>query len=700
MKRLIALVVALSLVLLLMPAGSTVEAESLYVRKVVSVVYDDSGSMTGAGANWAYANYAMQTFCGLLNDDDQLYITYMSDPFTSYEFTDMDRQEAVDRLSAHARSSGTPYEAVETAFNTLCNVTDYDENTQFWLVIFTDGDMGKRAGELTNIFSQSFGKTAMPNGSKPYISYFGIGTGAIVPKNDPSNRIYVSEADGSKEIFNELADIAYKISGRYRVDKGDVRVVDNRTVELTSEVALLNIAVLLQNSSSLITGIECAEATLSLDRQIMLKTPVGLPTWVTDPTLHGTASLIGNSGGGVIPPGTYRLTFSEDIDPNHITFMFEPAIYLRLTITKGGLEVTDFSQVYSGDTIDVQSTICEMGTDREISSKLLPGTVSYDISVTEDGSLSAQVQQSTLGGIVLGAVPTQITGKVEIDGIAPLTAVIHLAPGAIPITGLEVVSGTDLEIELTELRRNKDGVTFYMLIDGEQATPLQVAGRKLKVDSRVRVDIEQQPDGTWLVVPTGVWPSIFNPVGEITITGSLDGESASTTVKIVCSNWLIPFIELLLPILILIFLICQIMRKRFHRDAIQNLTYIISNNNVRLQGGAGGGDSVDVGPLTNVIGLVRPCRKKYCDITFLANSTLFAAPSVIVSKDSLEGRVYCTLSHAPSVPQIKAAVRRLRQTTAEKCAQQYTGDIVLTGGSLIILEGNTVELFRMEDEDI
>ena len=41
-------------------------AQSLYVRKIVSVVYDDSGSMItdDSGKNWAYASYAMQAFCG------------------------------------------------------------------------------------------------------------------------------------------------------------------------------------------------------------------------------------------------------------------------------------------------------------------------------------------------------------------------------------------------------------------------------------------------------------------------------------------------------------------------------------------------------------------------------------------------------------------------------------------------------------
>lgn len=63
---------------------SSLSANSLHVRKVVSVVYDDSGSMSSNNSmNWSYANYAAQTLCGLLNAEDELNITYMSNPGTA-----------------------------------------------------------------------------------------------------------------------------------------------------------------------------------------------------------------------------------------------------------------------------------------------------------------------------------------------------------------------------------------------------------------------------------------------------------------------------------------------------------------------------------------------------------------------------------------------------------------------------------------
>ena len=75
MKKIISVIFILTIILnMALGLSLSASAESLYIRKIVSVVYDDSGSMEGD--KWANANYAMQTFCGMLNSEDQLYITY------------------------------------------------------------------------------------------------------------------------------------------------------------------------------------------------------------------------------------------------------------------------------------------------------------------------------------------------------------------------------------------------------------------------------------------------------------------------------------------------------------------------------------------------------------------------------------------------------------------------------------------------
>ena len=64
MKKLAALILSLMLAFsaFLLVTPLSVNADSLYIRKVVAVVYDDSGSMKGDN-KWPFANYAMQTFC-------------------------------------------------------------------------------------------------------------------------------------------------------------------------------------------------------------------------------------------------------------------------------------------------------------------------------------------------------------------------------------------------------------------------------------------------------------------------------------------------------------------------------------------------------------------------------------------------------------------------------------------------------------
>ena len=177
-----------------------VSAESLYIRKVVSVVYDDSGSMSGE--KWAYANYAMQAFCGMLNSEDQLYITYMSglrrDPNYRPEQVDLSAggiQASVDDIRGHTDSSTTPFRAVELAFEQLKSTDDSNVNTQYWLVVITDGVFDEHTFESTaeveSILNDTFGGYAdetMPNGTKPQVTFLGIGNVAA-PDEDTDKGI-------------------------------------------------------------------------------------------------------------------------------------------------------------------------------------------------------------------------------------------------------------------------------------------------------------------------------------------------------------------------------------------------------------------------------------------------------------------------------------------------------------------------------
>ena len=257
MKRYIALLLALftvaGIVLVSAPEAS---AESLYIRKIVSVVYDDSGSMEGE--KHAYANYAMQAFCGMLNSEDQLYITRMSDSVSrKIDLSASGIQNSVDAIHDYKAKGGTPFGAVEVAFNKLKSVKDDNPNTQYWLVVITDGDFKSGTDGTGKSFlngkMQEYVQTPMPNGSYPQVNFLAIGDSVISPDKNEKQGIYTYAANTAEEITREMAALADRISGRTRLQSNHITQLDSRTIQVSSSIPLLNIAVLVQASNAKIS---------------------------------------------------------------------------------------------------------------------------------------------------------------------------------------------------------------------------------------------------------------------------------------------------------------------------------------------------------------------------------------------------------------------------------------------------------------
>ncbi len=108
-------------------------------KKIVSVVYDDSGSMIGD--RWSYANYSMQALIALLNEQDELYITFMSKPDVSQEISLSSLQASVNMIHDMAVTRYTPEQAIDTAVSRLESIDEPDPSTQFWFIVMTDGEI-------------------------------------------------------------------------------------------------------------------------------------------------------------------------------------------------------------------------------------------------------------------------------------------------------------------------------------------------------------------------------------------------------------------------------------------------------------------------------------------------------------------------------------------------------------------------------
>jgi len=326
-----------------------VSAESLYIRKIVSVVYDDSGSMKGK--KWAYANYAMQAFCGMLNSDDQLFITYMShskqrenyNPET-IDLSAEGIQGSIDSISKHSDSDSTPYTAVETAYNKLKSVNDSNHNTQYWLVVITDGEFDECVSmndadqkQFLNENFKDYSESVMSNGTNPQVIFLGIG-GIVSPDENQSKGIYTYSASDADDITDAMAKMADRISGRTRLRNDDVKKIDDNTMQVSSSIPLLNIVVFAQGSDAKITqAVYSNESDIPISREVSLSYP-------DYSDMVGGAFLLGDSQ-SVIGSGTYDITFDQKIDLDDVVILFEPALEMRMTITVNEKLISDYSEL-------------------------------------------------------------------------------------------------------------------------------------------------------------------------------------------------------------------------------------------------------------------------------------------------------------------------------------------------------------------
>ena len=479
MKRVLSLLLAVAVLLSVMiyfPAPAS--AESLYIRKIVSVVYDDSGSMNNS-SKAAYASYAMQAFCGMLNSEDQLYITYMRDSKQNgfvpqkVDLSAGGIQASVDSIRNHHISGGTPYSAVEKAYNHLASVQDTNPNTQYWLVVITDGafDEGYDKNALNQKF-RNYANSTMPNGTNPQVTFLGIGK-VTKPDADPNKGIYTYSASDAKGIIGAMSDMADRISGRTRLQKESIRQLDDRTIQVSSTIPLLNIAAFSQGSEAKLTRAAYdTGSSIPISRKVSMHHP-GFGD------LQGGAFLVGDSQ-NVIGAGTYTLTFDQPVNLDNVIVLFEPALEMRMSITLNGKEIkstSELNEAMEGDKLSISCKIYEMGTDKVVDPNLMPPGTKFEIAVSEDGQTVDKItgQQMALKDYVLKNLETQITAAVLIDGFNPIDFSVKFTPTKyVPKIVYSIVPsfGSDIKsIKFNQIANNKDlTVCFTVLADGVAIT--------------------------------------------------------------------------------------------------------------------------------------------------------------------------------------------------------------------------------------
>ena len=707
MKRrgitLVALVLCITMILAMVPAASAATGDEVRAaKKVISVVYDDSGSMYGD--RWVYANYAMQALTALLNTQDELYITYMSEPTVTRSVSLADINGAVTGIRDWKQSGNTPGQALETAYDKLKGVSKQDPSVQFWMIVLTDGEVTDLKDTLQKTLNNYKG-TTMNNGTPLNVVYLAMGNGARSLSPDTKHGLYTYKADQIQEISKVMAEIANLVSSRLDADK--VKQVDDKTISFQSDLPLYSISVLAQQSTASVVSAATAEEPLNIQRNIPLdsKDPFGY-SWTN---LYGNATVInlaGSSGTGqIIPAGTYTITFSEPVDVANLLVQYEPAIAMMMITQRDGIEITDPSVLVAGDKVNIELIPVIPGTDQRISDSSLPKGITWKTEYIVDDTLLESGDDRKLTGIVLQPGDNTIRGTMQLPGFAPSVYDIYfyLEPYVYD-PGIQV----DQPEGLSYYRRNTGDqdpgeILFRVTNEGNPLDKDQQKemGLKLKVDSvtcdnsavtgflnrfgkvLAACDLKVNDDGSYTLRPHPIIPftSFLTMAGDYTVTVCIESDPGVTAVGTFTmvaqpSDWieLGGLIGLILFLLYLIYIL--FIKYKFKGQTVCYQAYRLRYDGSGIEM-ANDANTIHLNPLKNVLSLKRASETKCYGLTLQAGPD----GSVIVTGKSIAKQVshYKATSMDPkvSLDTIVASMQATTKVRGQK-TERTASDQVLT----------------------
>lgn len=603
-------------------------------KKIVSVVYDDSGSMYAESAvKWNSANYSLQTLAALLNSDDEMYVTYMSDcPNTSDTQSYVNKTKKIDlnnieRTISEIKNKGdakaTPIGSVVTALDKLKSVKSSDESTQYWLVIMSDGIFQRNGlddkAAIKNKIDEIKGQK-MSNGSTINVDYISIGAKAVKLKADETNGFYCDEAK-EDQITDVMRTVAGRVSSRITVKNSDLTPSSGKTksVVFNSKLPMFSIAVLSQKSNAKIKSAK-NETPLSVDRNIKLDAvsavsaiPIEKISPIirkqTTPNLFGNLATISNKD-DVIPAGQCHIEFSEEVDVSELVILYEPAIDLSIIIKKDGDTVKDPSALNFGQEVSVELIPVIPGTDTVIDDSDMPNGVKWHISYEADGKPIKDADSRTLDGIQIEANQTNIIGTLQIPNFAPLTKIIPFdtlpANYGIKTDQPDQVSFARSSIE--DGNTNGNDIVFTITNNDVPLTKEEAEDMKLEIDSisvddsevtgffdsfgfiECSVAFELTDDGKFVAKPKPGFITMIAPflvkAGKYDFTVKLSADEsvkASGTFSMVANSedWLYVFPSLAFLVFTLYIFYIVLIKHKFHNERLEITEYDLSADGKR-----------------------------------------------------------------------------------------------------------------------
>ena len=500
-------------------------------RKSVTIVFDDSFSMANEN-RYSNANYAIQAFIALLNEEDELHLIYMSDaarqlaaqpgnfdPSAIAKDIDLTNpQSGADQVRNNPwQGAGTPFGAVQMGYNELVSHEDTDPSTQYYLIVLSDGGFMDDATNQITIDTgtvqgqfESFYGTLMPNQTHMNTYYLAIGAEAVALTDRPDLNFHAQTASDGQSMIHAIGALADTISGRYRLDASEISVYDT-LVSFTSELPLKSLSFLSQGREAAVSSVIGPNGENYEIRRNVTLAPDG---YNADPSLFGNA-IVTDAGGANMPAGTYQVQFTAGVDPGSLNIMVEPAVECRLVVEYNGETVSaeKLAEIPEGETVTITAQAVESGTDTAVDSSFLEEGTANTLVYEVDGNEAARSDTGKLT-ITLQLGEGRISGQIQMPGFLPKTADERFTTKSKVVYRVES-DAADVSVRQNELDSCEE-IRFYLTADGVKMSADEAKNYPLStpVLTGAKVEYEWYQDED-----SGEW--IFKPKGETDSTGTL-----------------------------------------------------------------------------------------------------------------------------------------------------------------------------------
>ncbi|MDA1987804.1 MULTISPECIES: vWA domain-containing protein [Bacillus cereus group] len=561
-------------------------------ERVVSLVYDDSGSMRN-NDRWKYANYALQSLVALLDEKDTFSYVPMSKPNDplNISLTKDKRQTEIEGIGAWKTYLNTPFSAVETAMQSIKKEADIDGKREFWLIVLTDGAFNDLEKDKIGGKEQILQKLAQfkKEMDAKKISLHPI----LITMEEDLGQQEKAQLNTFKEIWKkEINGVTMPSSGEDGIVKSVNQVaalvanrdpfssvesivktkVVGKKVEITTPFPLKRMTLVRQSPSLPDYQVTQISKPLQLQSSFSIHAP-------GEAKLFGNIVHISTENEEVIKPGTYTIEVDRDIEKEGLQVLVEPALnYTVSTYDKEDKDRKNVEEMYE----DVTAVIEAKPTELPVQSSYFQAEVEIDgkqYAMKWDDKRHVFYYETKLTkGLVSGKV------HMNIKGFYRQTKEFKIETTKKPKLSLQTVT-KDYEEKVTNLENSKPFIIQPQLDDKpmtEEAVKKLLKSTGVTSKQSINYEIKQHGNQIY-IYPRPHYSDTFNFTDTGTVEATIvvqDSKLPKVKKDITLHIQNAPFYEkyalifkFVIPITLLLLIVGiivlgWIVRPRFHRKAL------------------------------------------------------------------------------------------------------------------------------------